>query len=85
MDKNIQQDKRARMKNGALREVRCACRSMRPTREQAQEAFAKEGMAIADYERVFVFMARVMTACGNIYQYDGSHGGGQTFTHLAVA
>jgi len=70
-----------RAKNGALREVRCPCSSMRPTEQQAAAAFEREGLKVALYERTFIFMARVLTECGNLYTYDGSHGGGQTFSY----
>lgn len=66
-----------------IRRVPCACNSMKPTEAESKAAFEAVGMEVAAYERVFVFMARVLTTCGGIYTYDGSHGGGQYFSRDA--
>jgi len=74
-------DNRPRMANGALRQVHCRATSMRPQREDAEAAFEREGMKIADYEVAFIFLVHVLTECGNFYEYDGSNGCGQVFNH----
>jgi len=38
-------------------------------------------MTVADFQVECGFLTTVMTACGNFYRYDGSHGMGQVFTH----
>jgi len=84
MNKNEINDFRPLTRAGALRTVPCKCLRMRPTKEQAIEAFAKDGMVVADFEVECIFLAHVMTACGKLYTYDGSHGGGQVFTFEGV-
>lgn len=78
-------DRRPRAAGGALRNVHCHALSMRPKQEDAVAAFAREGMTIAVYEVECIFLVNVLTDCGNLYTYDGSHGGGQVFTHKGRA
>ena len=66
-------------RNGVLHKVNCACNSFRPTKQQAYDAFEREGMGIAIFEVVFIHGIQVLTECGNLYQYDGSHVGGEYF------
>jgi hypothetical protein len=74
-------DRRPRARNGALRTVHCRALSMRPEMDDAYAAFEREGMSIAVYEVEYIFLVNVLTNCGNMYTYDGSHGCGQVFTH----
>ena len=74
-------DWRPRARNGALRNVPCRALSMRPEVDDAYAAFEREGMSIAVYEVECIFLVNVLTDCGNMYTYDGSHGCGQVFTH----
>ena len=78
-------DRRPRALGGALRNVHCRALSMRPKQEDAVAAFAREGMTIAIYEVECIFLVNVLTDCGNLYTYDGSHGCGQVFTHQGRA
>jgi hypothetical protein len=80
MNLNEIKDSRPRTRTGALRTVPCSCLRMRPSKEQATDAFAREGMVVADFEVECIFLANVMTECGKLYTYEGSHGGGQIFT-----
>lgn len=60
--------------------IACLCNSMCPTKEQATNAFNQVGMVLVDFQRECMFLGWALTECGNLYLYDGSHGGGQHFS-----
>jgi hypothetical protein len=52
---------------------------MRPTRAQSDEAFRAAGLEMVDFQVECMFLVFALSACGNLYAYDGSHGCGQQF------
>ena len=66
-------------------EIPFPCRRMAPRgpeyEPQIRETFRARGMVVADIDPTSApFFTYVLTECGRLYLYDGSHGGGQRFT-----